>query len=386
MSKYASKYVGAGAAPSGWTKIGNIAVDATGTGSATSSFTPGILDSYDNTGYVIVSETTTAGLVGRSTGGGTGTASANTPTYWTTVAKTDNSFITLVSNIAKQTFASAASAKSWLDSNGYWTSWTAAAVSYLLDTYSGAAAAYSLRKLSSTYSGNAIRVRRSSDNAEQNIGFDGSGNLDEVALTSFVGAGNGFITTWFDQSGNGRNQTQATANNQPQIVSSGTIIKESAKPSIQFDVNKYLYSNFGVTFTQPTYYSIVSTLPTEIYGFIFDSNPNYRQTFLRFSTFNDIYMYAGVDLTNPTGNVIPGSRYLFSLLYNSTTSTGYVNNSPSVSGNAGSSGMFDLYLGARFDLSVYSGMKTQEFILWNSDQTSNRTGINTNTNTFYSIY
>jgi hypothetical protein len=41
----------------------------------------------------------------------------------------------------------------------------------LLDTYSGAAAAYSLRLLDSSYVGSAIRVRRSSDNTEQDIGF-----------------------------------------------------------------------------------------------------------------------------------------------------------------------------------------------------------------------
>jgi hypothetical protein len=41
----------------------------------------------------------------------------------------------------------------------------------LLDDYPTAAAAYSLRKLRNGYSGNAIRVRRSSDNAELNIGF-----------------------------------------------------------------------------------------------------------------------------------------------------------------------------------------------------------------------
>ena len=45
--------------------------------------------------------------------------------------------------------------------------------SLLLDTYSGASVAYSLRKLSSTYSGSTIRVRRSSDNTEQDIGFTG---------------------------------------------------------------------------------------------------------------------------------------------------------------------------------------------------------------------
>lgn len=58
------------------------------------------------------------------------------------------------------------------------------AASLLLDTYP-ASAAYSLRKLSSSYGGFAIRVRRDSDNAEQDIGFDGN-ELDTVALNDFV--------------------------------------------------------------------------------------------------------------------------------------------------------------------------------------------------------
>ena len=77
----------------------------------------------------------------------------------------------------------------------------------LLDTYPNAAAAYSLRKLRSAYTGYAIRVRRSSDNTEQDIGFSSTFGLDTSSLTSFCGAGNGFVTTWYDQSGNGNNGT-----------------------------------------------------------------------------------------------------------------------------------------------------------------------------------
>ena len=43
---------------------------------------------------------------------------------------------------------------------------------FLLDTYGGASVAYSLRRLTGTYTSNAIRVRRASDNAEQNMGFE----------------------------------------------------------------------------------------------------------------------------------------------------------------------------------------------------------------------
>lgn len=56
--------------------------------------------------------------------------------------------------------------------------------------------AYSLRRLSTQYVGSAIRVRRSNDNATQDIGFDGSGNLDQVSLTNFVGGNSAFVVTW----------------------------------------------------------------------------------------------------------------------------------------------------------------------------------------------
>jgi hypothetical protein len=82
----------------------------------------------------------------------------------------------------------------------------------VLDSLSvSGAAAYSLRKLRTAYTGNAIRVRRSSDSAETNIGFGSDGNLNTTALLAHCGSGDGFVTTWYDQSGNGRNATQTTA-------------------------------------------------------------------------------------------------------------------------------------------------------------------------------
>ena len=103
----------------------------------------------------------------------------------------------------------------------------------LLDTYSGAAAAYSLRLLRSAYTGNAIRVRRASDNTEQDIGFVDN-ELDTSALTTFCSGTDGFVETWYDQSGNGYDATQGTASNQPQIVSSGSVLTENGKPCVNF--------------------------------------------------------------------------------------------------------------------------------------------------------
>jgi len=66
----------------------------------------------------------------------------------------------------------------------------------LLDTYTGASAAYSLRNLSSSTT-DVVRVRRSSNDDEQD--FTAS-EVSGGALATFVGAGNdGFVTTWYDQ-------------------------------------------------------------------------------------------------------------------------------------------------------------------------------------------
>jgi hypothetical protein len=112
----------------------------------------------------------------------------------------------------------------------------------ILDQLSApSAAAYSLRKLRNAYTGSAIRVRRSSDNAETDIGFTAGGDLNTAALLAHVGSGNGFVTTLYDQSGNGRNATQTTAGNQPRIVNSGALEASNGKPEIRFDgVDDYL--------------------------------------------------------------------------------------------------------------------------------------------------
>jgi hypothetical protein len=101
-----------------------------------------------------------------------------------------------------------------------------------LDSFPGAYVAYSLRKLSSLYTGSVIQVRRSSDNATANIGFYRY-SLDQTELLNFVGTGSGFVTTWYDQSGNNRHATQSTNASQPRIVDSGSIVTLLNNPCLQ---------------------------------------------------------------------------------------------------------------------------------------------------------
>lgn len=93
----------------------------------------------------------------------------------------------------------------------------------LLDEIKGAVAAYSLRKLRSDYSGPAIRVRRSSDNKEQDIEFFDVA-LDSKSLFSFTGENEGFLVKWYDQSGYKRDRFQTDFSSQAQIVKNGKFL------------------------------------------------------------------------------------------------------------------------------------------------------------------
>jgi hypothetical protein len=118
---------------------------------------------------------------------------------------------------------------------------TTQASTLLLDVYSdsGNGAAYSLRKLRGGYSGAAIKVRRSNDNTEQDIGFLND-KLNETELINFVGSNDGYVTIWYDQSGNNQDVSQTNTTLQPKIVSSGTINTNNGNPSIVFNASRLI--------------------------------------------------------------------------------------------------------------------------------------------------
>ncbi|WP_315815093.1 arabinofuranosidase catalytic domain-containing protein [Paraflavitalea speifideaquila] len=112
-----------------------------------------------------------------------------------------------------------------------------------------AAVAYSLRLLSSAYAGAAITVRRSSDNATQNIGFTPDGHLDTASLKAFVGSGNGYVARWYDQSGNNFPAEQGNNALQPVIVNSGVVERINRLPAVYFNAT-HLLTRKEYMFTQ----------------------------------------------------------------------------------------------------------------------------------------
>ena len=98
----------------------------------------------------------------------------------------------------------------------------------------------SVRKVNQAYNGPCVTVRRSSDNATQNIYFLPNGDLDTASLLSFAGSGDAYVVKWFDQSFNGYHVEQNTSSLQPQIVDTGSLLlTDNSFASIEFS-NSFL--------------------------------------------------------------------------------------------------------------------------------------------------
>jgi hypothetical protein len=287
-------------------------------------------------------------------------------------------------------------------------------INLLLDTYPNAAAAYSLRKLRGAYTGSAIRVRRT-DLTESDIGFTAAGNLDTTALLAFTGTGaldNGFVTTWYDQSGNARNSVESTALNQPQIVSSGAVILENAKPCLKFDgINDTLrmtgtmpliersFSFVGKQNTSQQDAGIISFRP------IGGSN-DFRSpdTFVFSTTNSSVSPQRAYTIEGSTSGSYSlqkngtGTNILQYGLYMETKTSGegklFENGTLQVTDTAftefNSENTQAFNLGARnftnTSIQNYFNGQFHEFIYWSVNNISNRTGIETNINTYYAIY
>jgi len=104
--------------------------------------------------------------------------------------------------------------------------------------------AVSLRRLFTSYTGPALKVRRSSDNTELDIGFASNGDLDTTGLLDFVGSGSGYVSAWYDQSGHAYHMAQATTASQPRIVNNGVVDTLNGKPCMVLDgTDDFLWSS-----------------------------------------------------------------------------------------------------------------------------------------------
>lgn len=95
-----------------------------------------------------------------------------------------------------------------------------------LDAVSNVEHVYLLFRGLSSYTGNLVRLRRDSDNAEADFTWDSSTLefLDTAAVTAWLSGANPFVVTSYDQAAAGDDITQATAGNQPALTLSNAAV------------------------------------------------------------------------------------------------------------------------------------------------------------------
>ena len=283
---------------------------------------------------------------------------------------------------------------------------------FLLDDYPNTNGhSYSLRQLSSTVT-NVVRVRRSSDNTEQDFTAT---EITDGTLATFCGGGEGFVAKWYDQS-NSSDVLNFTALQQPKIfvedgVGGYEVPLENGKPCMVFDgVDDSLQVLLGLPFSSIYYLFAVNTwvsAPAEGDGYMY----GLRTPSGEFLTGDDlsnsiswdgstgrmkgngIQNAGGVtDLTFPKIGTFPQSLYYAKQAVGAVGSLGSTlkintNQYPAIGATAnGSRQINSIHLGESGGGSFNSNIKLQEFILYFADPASNATAIESNINTHYSIY
>ena len=255
---------------------------------------------------------------------------------------------------------------------------------YVLDNVPTPSVAYSLRQLKTGVT-NVVRVRRDSDNAEQD--FTAS-QVTDGTLTTFVGAGNGYVHTLYDQSGNGNNAVSTNPLTQPLVVVSGVLVTENGKPML--DYTEVTANNLTITtpiaYTNSAYTFFgngtkVSSIDAAFLGGVGGSFE------LRFGTGSSVTaLRAGQ--RNLGGMNIPANtgHYAVSCRVNQTRPV-FVANTTSGSGTA--AGSFTQPITQVGSVSMggesFKG-KMGDFILYDTDQWSNQTIIQDAINDYYLIY
>jgi hypothetical protein len=253
------------------------------------------------------------------------------------------------------------------------------------------AAAYSLRRLSASAT-RAIQVRRSSDNTTLDIGFVGS-NLNVAALLTFVGAGNGFVTTWYDQVGS-INATQATAILQPKIVNAGALYLNTANTaSIKFDgIANTILSTGDFSLQNPLSintvinnisYNNLSPFSNTVYdGFLTSDRSE-----LRFLAINSYEVYANPAFIGQSLTITASTPFVSTTVFNNASSVVFQNGtSIATGGSAGQLNPGGIYIG-NYALGTrgYDGLMS-EFLIFNGViSTTNRQILERNQGAYYAI-
>ena len=260
----------------------------------------------------------------------------------------------------------------------------ASGVSYLLDTYS-TDTAYSLRALSSSTT-NVVRVRRSSDNSESDFTAD---EITDGTLTTWTGANDGFVTKWYNQgtAGSTYDGVQTTAANQPKLVSSGVVLTApNGQPAMQGDGTNDEFSlanTYTLTATDMTVATVYSRASTGINSTPIGQTSTNAFYVAAWLTNDNIQHSESTARVVATSDTATGDFIFFA--WDDGTNINYYRNGSSLY-SAAYTNVGTTWTGLLCLSSLHHNGYIQEVIRWGSDVSANRTDIESDINTHYSIY
>ncbi len=292
------------------------------------------------------------------------------------------------------------SAKSLLKGNlgGSWSILDGSAGNYtdlgIARRFGGASAAYSLRDIGAM-NGPVVRVRRSSDNAEDNFSAH---QVASGAVEAFVGGSNdGFVEILFDQSGNFRHAIQETATNQPKIVSSGSLITVNSKPAITFDGNDNFLEVDGSS-SDVSNEAAYSFSPSGDFGMfivykasvgnVMDSrDAGGDGIFLQQSGGSTTRFRYNASANNIDVTATNDAQHFNTMTLDGTTLSGSVDGGTAVTKTvtAGVSTTQNLVIGAGFNQANATNGEIQEAIFYENNKTTDKADIEADIDNFYSI-
>lgn len=277
----------------------------------------------------------------------------------------------------------------------------------ILDTYTQAIAGYSLRQLKTSATA-SIRVRRASDDQEQDIGFVDN-KLDTGSLATFCSGTNGFVKTFYDQQGS-YNLTQTTSTRQPKIYDSSTgVVIKNGEYAMYFDgsddimTNSTLGGQFNTSVnanSNLSIFTVFSATWTPIYGAIWelgsstDASQYWSMAMQRQFGWESVKAGAGGQIFYGYGSLVFSSSVDYEMDYiNAGTDLDVQANqivfNNSTVNNPTWTALDRFSLAAKYrggSLGDYNQGWYKEVLVFETDQTSNRAGIQSNINTYYSLY
>ena len=242
----------------------------------------------------------------------------------------------------------------------------------ILDLYSDAVAAYSVRKLSSTYSGPALRVRRDAPPYdEQDIGFV-AGELDTASMATFAAGDVLTVSAWYDQSGASNDATQVTPTSQKQIYNGTAVWTLNGKPFMRggTEFNTPLTSipqPYTVSYVHASSNIFAVHLPVSVNQIRRISNADFRWL--------NVNVGAGVTTVN-------GNQTYFFGFGDGASGFGKVANSSGQPASVSVTTVQNLELARLFTFRA----DPQELIVWGVDHGAAQATIEQDANDYYSIY